>query len=215
MHLIDLDVGFQGTTAVVAGAMPHAVGAGFQAIYKNTGQVVVCAFGDGATEEGLFQESLMFAALRKLPVVFICENNGLATNTYQKDRQPPIPIYKRAETFGVHSVQVDGNNALAVSEAAEIAIKRARAGEGASFIECMTYRILEHCGPNNDLALGFRLKDEIEVWKKKDPIAFLEAQVPAALQQELKAQFKKEIDEAFEKARQAPFPTSLSVEESI
>lgn len=209
MHLIDLDVNFQGTTAVVGAAMPHAVGAAFTSVYRGSPAVAVSAFGDGATEEGIFQESLMFAALRKLPIVFVCENNNLATNTYGKDRQPNVPIYKRAEGFGVQSVQVDGNDAISVAAVAKIAIDRARAGEGPTFIEAITYRMLEHCGPNNDLHLGFRTQKELDVWAARDPILRLEQLVDSATVERLRKEFAPMIDAAILGARQAPFPTSL------
>src|SRR3989338_5476466 len=119
MHLIDIKKGFAGTTALVAAAQAHAVGAAFTFKSRKQNHVAVSSFGDGATEEGIFQESLMFAALRKLPVIFICENNGLATNTLIKYRQPSAPIYKRAEGFGVHATLVDGNDAVMVYHAAK------------------------------------------------------------------------------------------------
>jgi TPP-dependent pyruvate/acetoin dehydrogenase alpha subunit len=214
MHLIDLDVGFQGTTALVAAQMTHAVGAAFVQQYNATKNVAIACFGDGATEEGVFMESLMFAALRKLPVIFVSENNGLATNTWIKYRQPPVPIYKRAESFGVHSVQVDGNDAFAVQAAAKAAVDRARAGEGPSFIEGMTYRILEHCGPSSDVSLGHRTTAEVDQWKLKDPIKKLEAGMSPAFQKALKERIEKEIVLAFEDARSAPFPTRMVPEVS-
>lgn len=209
MHLIDLAKGFAGTTAIVAAAQAHAVGAGFTFKSRKQSRVAVSCFGDGATEEGIFQESLMFALLRKLPVIFICENNGLATNTWIKYRQPDSPIYKRAEGFGVPSVQVDGNDAVAVYQAAKIAVERARAGNGPSFIECMTYRVLEHCGPNSDFNLGFRDANVDADWKTKDPLQRLEKQVSPELQEQLKKEYQIEIDAAMDEARKAPFPTQL------
>ncbi len=209
MHLIDLDAGFAGTTAVVAGAMPHAAGAAFTFKVRGTGRVVVSCFGDGATEEGLFQETVMFSVLRKLPVVFVCENNGLATNTWIRDRQPPIPIHQRAAAMGIASAHVDGNDAVAVHQATVRAVERARAGEGPSFIECATYRMLEHCGPNNDVQLGYRTMDEINEWKKADPVLRLERQVPLEVQRRLRGRYESEIREAFERAKKAPYPTAL------
>lgn len=214
MHLIDLEKGFAGTTAIVAAAQAHAVGAAFTFKSRKQSRIAVTSFGDGATEEGIFQESLMFASLRKLPVVFICENNGLATNTWIKYRQPNQPIYQRAAGFGVHSVQVDGNDAVAVYQAANEAVTRARAGEGPSFIECMTYRMLEHCGPNNDINLGFRDEAEMAAWKQKDPLQRLEKQVSAALRERLQKEYRLEIETAMANARKAPFPTQLFPEES-
>ena len=209
MHLIDLDVGFTGTTAIVAGAMPHAVGAGFTFKSRNTQQVAITCFGDGATEEGLFQESLMFAALRKLPVLFICENNGLATNTLIRDRQPQVEIYKRAAAHGVAAFQVDGNNALEVHKVASEAVKKARTGGGPSFIECKTYRYLEHCGPAYDFHLGHRTQMEIEDWKQRDPLKWLESMVTNDLKQGLKLKYSHEISAAFDFARRSSFPTTV------
>jgi len=209
MHLIDLEAGLQGTSAIVAGAMPHAVGAAFTQVYNDTGNVVVSAFGDAATEEGLFQESLMFAALRKLPVIFICENNRIATNTSIEERQPPVPIFKRAEGFGVASYIVDGNDALEVFATAKQAVSRARAGEGPTFIECTTYRVLEHCGQNFDYALGHRNEKDAEPWLARDPVKKLEVYFEEAERLELTHKFKNEITQAFTNARSAPFPTAL------
>lgn len=215
MHLIDLSVGFQGTTAVVGAAIPHALGAAFSMMYKKKSSIVVCCFGDGASEEGLFQESLMFAALRRLPVIFVCENNDLATNTYQKDRQPPIPIYQRGESCGVVSHQIDGNDVRVVLETSREAIDRARRGAGPTLIECLTYRMFEHCGPCTDIHLGFRREGEIDKWKKLDPLLRIENEIEPSIREQLKEQYKTEISKAIESARKAPFPKSLNPEESV
>lgn len=209
MHLIDLDMGIQGTTALVAAAMPHAVGTAFSQKYRKLDDVTVCAFGDGATEEGVFQESLMFAALRKLPAIFVCENNGIATNTLISYRQPPVPIYKRAEGFGVPSFQVDGNDAVAVYEVAREAVARARRGDGPTFIEAITFRMLEHCGPNYDYSLGVRTAEDIENWKTKDPVLRLEKKLSSDVCSRIRKEIETDISEAFAFARKSPFPTSL------
>ncbi len=209
MHLIDLQKGFAGTTALVAAAQAHAVGAAFTFQSRKQARVAVSCFGDGATEEGIFQESIMFAVLRKLPVIFICENNGLATNTWIKYRQPTFPIHERAKGFGIHAELVDGNDAVAVYHATQAAVARAKKGKGPSFIECTTYRMLEHCGPNNDFSLGFRTAEEAAVWQAKDPIQRLEKQVDQQLQQQLRQQYQTEIELAMTAARHAPFPSHL------
>jgi len=210
MHLIDLEAGFTGTSAIVAGAIPHAVGGAFTFQYRKTQNVVLSCFGDGATEEGLFQESLMFASLRKIPVIFLCENNGLATNTWIKDRQPNVPIYKRAEGLGVRSEIVDGNDGLAVYAAVKKAVDLAREGAGPSFIECTTYRLLEHCGPNRDTALGARTDAEVDEWKfNNDPVKRLEKHVSPEFKARVLEKAKKDFDMAVEQARKDPFPTSL------
>ncbi len=214
MHLIDLEKGFAGTTAIVAAAQAHAVGAAFTFKSRRENRVAVTCFGDGATEEGIFQESVMFAVLRKLPVIFVCENNGLATNTWIAERQPNVPIYQRAQGFGVHAVQVDGNDVTAVYSAAQDAVRRAKSGNGPSFIECMTYRVLEHCGPNPDFNLGFRSEAEVTAWKEKDPILRLEKQIDPMFKEAMKREYQTEIDSAMADARQAPFPSHLLPEDA-
>jgi TPP-dependent pyruvate/acetoin dehydrogenase alpha subunit len=213
MHLLDLAVGFEGTTALVAAAIPHAVGAAFAFKYKKSRQVAISVFGDAATEEGIFHESAMFAILRKLPVVFICENNDMAVNSHIKYRQPPIPIHERTKALGMPTVLVDGNDAFQVYYATKEAVERARSGGGPTFIECTTYRILEHCGPNLDFGLGHRTEEEAKEWAKKDPIAFLEKQVDAKTRDEYRAIIKTRIDAAVAEARKAPFPHSLNPED--
>ncbi len=213
MHLFDLAVGFQGTSAIVASAIPHAVGAAFSPRYRGDNRVTVSAFGDDASDEGLFQEFLMFAALRKLPVVFICENNGLATNTYQEERQPPVAIFERAKGRRVVSYQVDGNDTLAVSEVARTAIEQARAGGGPSLIECMSYGFLEHCGPNNDTHLGLRKEGEIECWQKRDSPTQLEGKIAPNVLRSMRVLITAEIEDVFLRARQAAFPILLVPEE--
>jgi TPP-dependent pyruvate/acetoin dehydrogenase alpha subunit len=209
MHLIDLEAGFPGTSAIVAGAIPHAVGAAFTFQARKTGQVAVSAFGDGASEEGLFQESVMFAVLRKLPIVFICENNRLATNTRFEDRQASVPIHQRAAGMGIRAEHVDGQDVEAVHMAAAQAVDMARTGQGPTLIECATDRRLEHCGPNLDHSLGHRTQQEIDYWTANDPLARIEQHIPEELRDQLRDEYTREVNESFEIARVAPFPTSL------
>jgi pyruvate dehydrogenase E1 component alpha subunit len=209
MHLIDLEAGFSGTSAIVAGAIPHAVGAAFTFKVRKTNQVAISAFGDGASEEGLFQESIMFAVLRQLPIVFVCENNRLATNTRLEERQPPTPIHVRAAGMGIRSELVDGQDVEAVYQAARRAVDQARAGGGPSLLELSTDRRLEHCGPCTDHQLGHRTAEEIKYWTENDPLARIEQHFPEQLRQRLREQYRQEVLESFEKARKAPFPTSL------
>ena len=213
MHLIDLEVGFQGTTALVAGAMPHAVGAAFSLKTLGTKDLALSCFGDAATEEGLFQESLMFAALRKLPVIFVCENNGLATNTWIQDRQPPVSIWERAKSFGVAAYHVDGSDAEAIFKAGSEAVERARMGQGPSFIECATYRFLEHCGHNYDVALGIRTMEEIEERKKRDPLKLMDNWASNQETSQWRDQINQEIEMAFAFACSSPFPDRLTIED--
>lgn len=151
----------------------------------------------------------MFAVLRKLPVLFVCENNRLATNTTIEHRQPNVPIHERVRAMGIHAELLDGNDVLAVSKAAKAAVQRARSGEGPTFLECTTYRFLEHCGPLTDYHLGHRTEEEGEEWKAKDPVFRLEQKVSDDLRASLTQKYRQEVHAAFESARKAPFPTTL------
>jgi TPP-dependent pyruvate/acetoin dehydrogenase alpha subunit len=210
-HLIDLENGFQGSSAIVAGSIPHALGTAYTFKQNKTNQVAVTAFGDGATEEGVFHESLMFAALRKLPVVFICENNRLATNTRIEDRQPnDLPIFERAKGLGIkNSFKIDGNNALEVSSFAKEAVERARNGEGPTFLECETFRIMEHVGHETDYDMSHRIEEEVEHWKVRDPIFILEKELDSNFVKKLREEINTELDQAISFAKQDKFPTNL------
>src|SRR3989344_3227528 len=140
MHLIDKSVGMAGTSAIVGGAIPIATGAALAAQIQGLDRVSVVFFGDAATEEGVASESLNFAALRKLPVIFFCENNFYSVQSPLDTRQPPREIYKWAASYGIDSVRVDGTNVLAVYEATREAVARARDGGGPTFIEAPVYR---------------------------------------------------------------------------
>lgn len=175
MLISDPSVGFMGSTAIVGGGIPIATGLALAAKMKKTNQVIVCFFGDAATEEGVFPESLNFAALKKLPIVYVCENNLYAVTTHiKKRRSEPEKILKYADVFGLFSEQVDGNNSSKVYLAAKKAIDRARQGLGPTLIEALTYRWHEHVGEKYDDFSGLRTKKELARWMRKDPIKRLE-----------------------------------------
>ncbi len=165
MHMVDESVGFLGTSALVGGTIPMAVGAAWSARLRGTDAVAACFFGDAAVEEGVFTESLNLAALHRLPVLFVCENNLYATCTPLAPRQPAAAaeIRRRGEPFGIPGVRVDGNDVLAVHEAAATAVARARKGEGPTLLECMTYRWKGHVGPDADTHLGYRSQVELDL----------------------------------------------------
>ncbi len=212
MHLIDLDAGFAGTSALVSAAVPHAVGAAFALSYKNSKNVAVSVAGDAATEEGDYTESVMFALLRKLPIVFVCENDELAVNSHLRDRQPPTPIHERIGAIGLPTTYADGNDAVAVYEATKEAVARARSGGGPSFLEFKTWRPIEHCGPLKDFDVGFRSAKEAELWTDKDPIARMEKRVSASLRDQLRGQYRKEAEASIARSRAAAFPKTLDPE---
>lgn len=203
MHLVDPEAGVGASSAILAGTIPIACGAAFAFQKKKQKRVAVSFFGDAAAEEGTLWESVSMAALWDLPVVFVCENNGLSTTTPISRRQPPVPIFARAESFGLKAEALDGNDALAVYEGASRAVEAARKGKP-YFLECVTYRWLEHVGPNPDWELGHRTRAEVEAAMKRCPIKRLEPSVPDAAA--IRAEVAREIEAAVAFAGKSPMP---------
>lgn len=171
MHLIDIEAGFLGAVPIVGSTIPIGIGASFAAYLQGSSKLTVIFFGDAATETGVFYESLNFAAIHKLPVVLVCENNFYSVMTSLRDRRPEgLEIYNIAKAFGIFSEQGDGNDLDEVFQLAGKAIDYARSGKGPAFIEFKTYRYLEHCGPFSDEHLNFRPDNELKEWKNKDPV---------------------------------------------
>ncbi len=212
MHLAAPEVGLMGCSAIVGGTIPAAVGAALAARLRKTGHVAVAFFGDGAADEGTLHESMNFAALKKLPVLFVCENNFYATHSPQLARQPLDNLYKRAEVYGMPGVCLDGNDAVEVYLAAERAAARARRGGGPTFMECRTYRWKGHVGPEVDFQLGYRGEAEFEKWRRRDPLALLEGLlrrerwIAGEELQSIHMQIGAQIAEAVQFAKEAPFP---------
>jgi len=173
MHLVAPKVGILGNTAIVAGNIAPAVGAALKSKLLGKDDVSVVFFGDGATEEGVFFEALNFAVLKKLPVIFVCENNSYAAHMKLKDRQPFTEMASKTQPF-LESMSIDGNDVTDVSEAAVYAINKARDDQGPTFIECKTYRVLGHVGPNDDVDKDIRTQEEVDDWKMRCPIKTLE-----------------------------------------
>lgn len=174
MHLVDLGAGFLGSVPIVAGTIPIAVGAAFGTKMRGERRVTAAFFGEGATEEGVFHESLNFAALKQLPIVFVCENNLYSVTSPLSVRQPAgREVIRLAEGHGLENHQGDGNDVVEVCRLAKHAIQKAREGGGPSFLELKTYRWRENCGPNYDYDLGYRPESEFLEWKTRCPIARL------------------------------------------
>jgi 2-oxoisovalerate dehydrogenase E1 component len=206
MHLIDPQAGVMGTSAVVGTTIPNAVGYAYALRHRRTDAVVASFFGDGATEEGVFAESLNFAALKRLPVLFVCENNRYAIHTHQSHRQATSAICERARAHGVTAERVADNDVLELHRRAREAVARIRAGEGPWFFEVMTYRWQEHVGPSRDYHLGYRSEDEARPWLENDQVPRLAALVEPSRRVEIEAEVEAEIAEAFAFAEAAPFP---------
>jgi TPP-dependent pyruvate/acetoin dehydrogenase alpha subunit len=169
-------------------------------------RVVVSFFGDGATEEGVFAESLNFAALKKLPVLFVCENNRYAIHTHQSRRQANEDICGRVRGYGILAQRVENNDVLALHSLSRRITAEIRAGGGPAFIECMTYRWLEHVGPGEDFALGFREREEASRWKEADPVKRIGAKLDTTARAQLEKEVEAEIAAAFAFADSSPFP---------
>ena len=212
MHLIDLEVGFMGSTPIVGGTVPLAVGDAWSAVLKGEKRVSVIYFGDGCFEEGVVHEAMNFAVLHKLPVIFICENNGYSVYTQLHERQPGRKIIDVAKAYGMQTYSADGNDVLNIMEVAHNAIKRARDGNGPQFFEFKTYRWLEHCGPDDDDHLNYRPKGELSTWKDRCPVAKLKNHIikeDISNEKKFKIIEKEiniEITEAFEFAKNSRSP---------
>lgn len=207
MHLIDLNAGVMGQSAIVGTTIPQAVGYAFAQQYLNQHNIVVSFFGDGAAEEGIFHESLNFASLKKLPIIFICENNNYAIHSHQKNRQGFTSIYKLALAYGIPSYKIENNDVLFIYKhikKAVAAIRQKRSGP--FFFECMTYRLKEHVGPNEDWKTGYRTFQEAKEWIKNDQIIRLSKLIDNSARQKIEEDVEKEIKEAFDFAEKSPFP---------
>jgi TPP-dependent pyruvate/acetoin dehydrogenase alpha subunit len=213
MHLIDKSVGMAGTSAIVGGAVPIATGAALAAKMTRADRVVVVFLGDATTEEGVTAESLNFAALKQLPVIFFCENNFYSVQSPLAARQPPRDIRAWAEAHGMPAVSVDGVNILAVHEAVRGAVARAKAGEGPTFIEVAVYRFRAHGGAGDDSTTGYRSEAERIAWEAVDPLPLFgeylmrAGTLDAARIQKMETEIAAEIATAFELALASPNPT--------
>ena len=218
MHIADVKAGMLGANGIVGGSMGIACGAAWAFKQRKEDRVAVCFFGDGAVQEGIFNETLNLAAIWKLPVVFVCENNQYAMSKSVKDAFATERISDRAAGYGMPGITVDGMNLEEVHEAASEAIGRARSGEGPTLIEAVTYRYLGHSKSDANL---YRTREEIEKWRKRDPIQRFatrleeEEVLDKDSWQALELRARERIEEAFEKASQEPEPELESALEDV
>lgn len=218
MHIADATKGILGANGIVGAGQDIALGAGMSAQYRGTDQVCVCFFGDDSTNQGTFHESLNMASVWKLPIVYVCENNGYGISTSQKRHQNIKDISVRAKAYNIPGITVDGNDAVAVYAASRKAIERARRGEGPTLIECKTYRQRGHF--EGDSA-PYKPKSQQEAWLKKDPIPRFEKyiQEKGVLSDREIQQMKKSVDaqikEAVDFAMNSPEPELDSVFEDV
>lgn len=215
MHLIDRAVGFLGATPIVGSTIPIGVGAALSSRLDGEDRITTVFLGDGAVEEGVFHESLNFAALKRLPVLFVCENNFYSVYSSMKERQPNTrSIAELVSGHGIWSRQADGNDLDSVQDLTSQALSEIKAGKGPAFLEFRTYRFLAHCGPSQDIRLGYRKAEELEQWMSRCPIKLYEQKLCAEskfndeLRSEMEEQIREEITESLNAAIAAPFPSA-------
>jgi TPP-dependent pyruvate/acetoin dehydrogenase alpha subunit len=207
MHLIDPAAGMMGTSAVVGTTIPQAVGYAWGAQLQGRSTVVASFFGDGAVEEGVFHESMNFAALKKLPVLFVCENNFYAIHSPQQTRQPSTDLLARARSYGMRAARIGDSDVFKIHAIARDAVSAMRAERsGPWFLECAAYRWREHVGPNEDFKAGYRSRAEAEPWYDLDPVKRAGERLDPEDRRAVEVQVRAEIDAAFQFAERSPFP---------
>ena len=220
MHICDMDLGMLGANGIVGGGPPIAMGAAFSNKFRKTKDVSATFFGDGASNEGAFHEAANMAALFKLPIVFVCENNGYGEYTAQVNHQAVVDVADRAAGYGMPGVVVDGMDAIAVYEAAGEADARARAGHGPTLLECKTYRYYDHVGVRG-MGLKYRSDEEVEQWQQRDAIERIEAHIieqgvaTAKKLDNVHKATQKEVEEGIAFAEASPMPEASALLEDV
>ncbi|MGQ0568493.1 MAG: thiamine pyrophosphate-dependent dehydrogenase E1 component subunit alpha [Armatimonadota bacterium] len=218
MHIADVESGNLGANGVVAGGLPIATGVGLSIQIRRTGQVCVAFFGDGAANEGAFHESLNLASIWRLPVVFVCENNQYAMSMPVERAMNVAPISQRASAYGIPGLTIDGMRALDVCEAAQVAVDRARAGEGPTLLECVTYRYKGHSKSDRQ---RYRTREVVEAWRARDPIIHLresliaDGLLSAGAADGLEQEARAAIDEALRFAEASPEPDPATLLDGV
>jgi len=215
MHIIAPEMGMLGSAPIVAGTIPLALGAALASKIRKEKRVTVSFFGDGAAGEGVLYESLNFAALKKLPIIFACENNFYSTHLPIRECRPENNIFEIGKPFCIQSYRIDGNDVLKVYEVSKKAVGQCRKGQGPVLIEFITYRMRGHVGPDDNIQgthTDIRSKEEVEAWLKKDPIKRFEAFLikNRILKNEdlrrINQEVEVEVKEAHRYAKMSPYP---------
>ncbi len=207
MHLVDVARGVMGASAVVGTTIANAVGYAYALKLKRKNSVVVSFFGDGGTDEGVFHESMNFAALKNLPIIFVCENNFYAIHTHLLKRHKDANLCERARSYGMPAEQIEDNDVFRIHEKVGAAVNALRSGEaGPFFFECLTYRLKEHVGPGDDFHLGYRSSAEAEPWIRDDPVQRFAEMIDNRRRAQIEEEVDAEIRAAFSFAEESAFP---------
>jgi TPP-dependent pyruvate/acetoin dehydrogenase alpha subunit len=215
MHLIAAEQGMMGTSAVVGTTIANAVGYAYALRLRRENAIVASFFGDGATEEGVFAESLNFAVLKRLKILFVCENNQYAIHTHQDRRQGTPDIVERARAYGLPAERRDGNDFEMFCRRSREIVAEVRSGAGPLFLEVSTYRWKEHVGPNDDYQLGYRSPEEAAPWIAADPVRRLGDSLNTYVRERVEAEVEQEVAAAFAFAEASPFPAPAALTSDV
>ncbi len=215
MHLVETSAGVMGTSAVVGTTIPLAVGYAFAMRYTGQDRVAATFFGDGAVDDGAFHESMNFAALKGLPVLFVCENNSYAVHSHHMERHHSDNLCERARSYGMRAVRIEDGDVFRIFEVAREVVGSMRKGGGPAFMECLTCRFREHVGPGEDFHLGYRSADEVGAWRETEPLTVLKRTLPPEVIGKIESEVDREIVDAIRFAEESPFPEAMALYEDV
>jgi TPP-dependent pyruvate/acetoin dehydrogenase alpha subunit len=215
MHLVDPGVGMMGTSAVVATGISNAVGAALALKMQKSKAIVACFFGEGAADEGAFHESMNFASLKKLPILFVCENNFYAIYSHVRDRLAGEGLGARARSYGIEAELIEDHEPLKLHERAAAAVAAVRRGEGPHFLECMTYRWRDHVGPTEDRVHKYRPDSELDAKIDNDNLKIVGDMLPTKVRMSIEAAVEKCVADAIAFAEASTFPEDKEVYDHV
>ena len=215
MHLVDPSVGMMGTSAVVATGVSNAVGAALALKMQKSNAIVACFFGEGATDEGAWHESMNFASLKKLPILFVCENNFYAIYSHVRDRMAGPGLRARSKAYGIEAEMIEDHEPMKLHERAGLAVAAVRRGEGPRLLECMTYRWRDHVGPTEDRMHKYRPDQELDAKIEGDNLKIVGELLSDDLRWSIEAAEEKRIADAIAFAEASTFPADQEIHEHV
>jgi TPP-dependent pyruvate/acetoin dehydrogenase alpha subunit len=215
MHLVDPDVGMMGTSAVVATGISNAVGAALALKMQKSKAIVACFFGEGAADEGAFHESMNFASLKKLPILFICENNFYAIYSHVRDRLAGPGLCMRSRGYGIEAELIEDHEPMRLHERVGAAVASVRRGDGPRFLECMTYRWRDHVGPTEDRVHRYRAAAELDAKIENDNLKIVGEMLPTEMRSSIESSVEKSVADAIAFAEASTFPEDKEVYDHV